>query len=96
MVLNYAQALHSMTRQTRAGKYAQHRMSDAAWRRSAIEFVPQLVATCPDPAAQHAAVLQEIANEVERIDEALLDALLDGPILTAPEGVPKCHWWWWV
>ncbi len=74
---------------------ARGRMIAAARCRSALEFVPQLVATSNEPAA-HAYVLQALAVAARKANAALLDALLDGFNLEPPKGLPKSHWWWWL
>ncbi len=64
-----------------------HDLDFVAWRRSALEFLPRLMANAPD-FSEDAYVLEELAEET-----AKLDVVLDG--LPAPDGVPKTHTWWW-
>lgn len=69
------------------------------WRRSALEFLPELLA---DPAgtdaasSQHAAVLQALAHKAGEYDEALL--AVQSPVCPRPSGLdgwrPEAHWWW--
>ena len=66
-----------------------------AEQRSAMEFLPGLLASGADP-AQHASLLQALAVETKKLDTSLLDAWALGPIgmPRAPEGIPRSHWWW--
>ncbi len=81
-------------------------MDHVAWRRSALEFLPDLVARGTE-ASKHAALLEDLAHQVQTFDAALLELFkpdLEGwpddvpPPHEAPkppEGLPKSHWWWW-
>ena len=62
-------------------------MDFVAWRRSALEFLPGLMANAPD-FSEDAYVLEELAEETEKLDE-----VMDG--LPAQDGVPETHRWWW-
>lgn len=76
------------------------------WRRSAAEFAqellargmtdPSLVARGIDP-AQHASVLQALAQEAARFDAVLRERLSADEVWTPkpPKGLRKKHWWWW-
>ena len=57
--------------------YADEVMDHVAWRRSAVEFLPELVAEGPEP-SEHAAELQDLARAAREFDAALLDQFKPG------------------
>ena len=63
-------------------------MDMVSWRRSALEFLPGLMASAPD-FSEDAWVLEELAADLGEFDE-----VVDG-LPAPPDGVPKTHVWWW-
>ena len=76
-----------------------------AWQRSALAFVPTLLASGSFH-SQHASVLQALAVEAKKVDmrliaarEAGIEAVREMDMIgkqEVPEGVPRTHWWWWL
>ena len=94
----YVQDLHNWRPQDDAEweAHAEDIMDYVAWRRSALEFLPGLMAAGQDH-LQLAPVLAAIAGEAEIFTYALeeLKAPGDDGWPEPPEGVPRNHWWWW-
>ena len=80
------------------------------WRRSAVEFLPGLLASGAEP-SQHAHALYCLAEQAVQVHDALFmeawaqmshylvveEEWTAGPISpNAPEGIPQKHWWWWL
>ena len=86
-------------------------MDELAWRRSAVEFLPQLLARGTDP-SQYAGLLRRLACKAAGFDAWLHEQLLVGGDRynrgvgspSPPPGIwwgtidilPESHWWWRV
>ena len=83
-------------------------MDELAWQRSAVEFLPELLARGTGP-AQYASVLRRVAAEAAKFDAwCRVELQLGGigepqpPPLSAGfwwksiDDVPGSHWWWRV
>ena len=83
-------------------------MDELAWQRSAVEFLPEVVARGKNP-ARYASVLRDVANEAANFDAWCRAELVAGgvgepqpPPLSAGywwgsiDDVPEGHWWWRV
>ena len=94
----YVQDLHNWRPQDDAEweAHAEDIMDYVAWRRSALEFLPGLMAAGQDH-LQLAPVLDAIAGEAEIFTYALEELKAPGEDgwPEPPEGVPGNHWWWW-
>ena len=64
---------------------------ETAWRRSALEFLPQLLASGTDPSQGVGAQRQLLGG---RLDGRICD-MSDEPMPAAPGGVRLHHWWWY-
>lgn len=88
-------------------------IEEHAGRRSAISFLPGLLASGIDP-VQDATMqstlsimgLEAACNEwytvdsmkegLDISDEEVFHSVTMGPVsITAPQGIPRSHWWWW-
>lgn len=76
--------------------HADEIMNEVSWRRSALEFLPGLMANAPD-FSEDAWVLEELADQAHKFDCALLklSAPYDDEWPDPPHGVPESHTWWW-
>ena len=74
-------------------------MHEYATRRSAVEFMPQLMGASA-AASQHADMLQSLATEADEYDEDVLRHFHEQkrrpPRVFPPKGMPRTHWWWWM